>query len=245
MNLTGKHAVVTGGSRGIGRAIAAMLAGRGARVSVISRSAPGVTPSSSHVAQADVSSEEQVRRAFDECRGVNGPVDILINNAGIAESAPLARTALEMWNRTIGTNLTGTFLCTREGLRDMLAARWGRIVNVASTAGLNGAAYISAYCASKHGVVGLTRALAAELGDGEVTVNAICPGYVEGELLERTISNVTAKTGREPDDVRMTLAAMNPRGRMATVEEVATAVEALIASRKTGIALVVPGGDEV
>ncbi|MBV9264482.1 MAG: SDR family NAD(P)-dependent oxidoreductase, partial [Candidatus Eremiobacteraeota bacterium] len=231
MNFAGKHAIVTGGSRGIGRAIAAALAERGARISVISRSAPVVTPSvPGYVAQADVSIEEQVRRAFDECRRVNGPVDILVNNAGVAESSPLVRTTLETWNRTIGTNLTGTFLCTREALADMLAARWGRIVNVASTAGLSGAAYISAYCASKHGVVGLTRALAAELRAGEVTVNAICPGYVEGELFERTIANVTAKTGREPREVRAALSAMNPQGRVATVEEVAAAVEALIDS---------------
>ncbi|MBV9026994.1 MAG: SDR family NAD(P)-dependent oxidoreductase, partial [Candidatus Eremiobacteraeota bacterium] len=231
MNFAGKHAIVTGGSRGIGRAIAAALAERGARISVISRSAPVVTPRvPGYVAQADVSIEEQVRRAFDECRRVNGPVDILVNNAGVAESSPLVRTTLETWNRTIGTNLTGTFLCTREALADMLAARWGRIVNVASTAGLSGAAYISAYCASKHGVVGLTRALAAELRAGEVTVNAICPGYVEGELFERTIANVTAKTGREPREVRAALSAMNPQGRVATVEEVAAAVEALIDS---------------
>ncbi len=240
MNLAGKHAIVTGGGRGMGRAIVDILADGGARVSIVSRSIDGSQLAPFFAASADVSSEEQVRKAFDECRNANGPIEVLINNAGIAESAPLARTTLAMWNRILNTNLTGTFLCTREALQDMLAADWGRIVNVASTAGLSGAAYISAYCASKHGVVGLTRALAAELRDRRITVNAICPGYVEGEMLERTIADVVAKTGKKPDDTRAQLAAMNPHGRIATVREVVSGIEELIEGGHTGVAQIIP-----
>ncbi|MGA7202897.1 MAG: SDR family NAD(P)-dependent oxidoreductase [Candidatus Cybelea sp.] len=160
MSVAGKHAVVTGGTRGIGLAIAEHLAREGARVSIISRSAPLATASGFY-ARADVCNEDEVRRAFQECRDANGAVDILVNNAGIVESATLARTSSEMWDRIIATNLTGTFLCTREVFTEMTNAKWGRIVNVASTAGLAGAPYISAYCASKHGVVGFTRAVAA------------------------------------------------------------------------------------
>ena len=185
MSAAGKHALVTGGGRGIGLGIARLLAQEGARVSIVSRSPTSVTLSLSKGdighqffrAQADVSDETQVHRALAACRDANGPIEILVNNSGIAESAPLARTDLAMWNRIIATNLTGTFLCTREAVSDMIAAGWGRVVNIASTAGLGGAPYISAYCASKHGVVGFTRAIAAELASDGVTVNAICPGY--------------------------------------------------------------------
>src|SRR5215469_12847585 len=151
-DIAGKHAIVTGGGRGIGQAIAKALAERGARVSIVSRTVH------EHVGvSADVTSEDQVRRAFEACRKKNGPIEILVNNSGIAESAPLIRTGLGMWDRIMATNVTGTFLCTREAAEDMIVAKWGRIVNIASTAGLGGAPYISAYCASKHAVVGFTR----------------------------------------------------------------------------------------
>ena len=239
--LSGKHALVTGGARGIGAAIAKALAERGARVSVMSRSADGA---GYFAAQADVSDEDGVRRAFAACRKANGPVDVLVNNSGISDSAPLTRTSKELFERIISTNLTGTFLCSREAAQDMLIAKWGRILNVASIAGLYGAPYIAAYCASKHGVIGLTRAMAAEFATTGICVNAICPGYTETDMMKQAISKIVKFTGASEERAKDTLAGMNPEGRIASVEEVADASLALICSDKNGISLVVPGGME-
>jgi NAD(P)-dependent dehydrogenase (short-subunit alcohol dehydrogenase family) len=194
-----------------------------------------------YLARADVKNEEQIHRAFDACRKANGPIEILVNNAGIAESAPLKRTDPAMWERIVSTNLTGTFLCTREVVGEMVAAGWGRIVNVASTAGLGGAPYLAAYCASKHGVIGFTRAVAAELASAGVTVNAICPGYTETEMLQRAIENVVARTGRSEESAREVLASGNPEGRIVTLEEVAQTALDLINGSETGVAIVIPG----
>ena len=244
-DLTGKHAVVTGGARGIGQGIANMLADHGARVSIVSRSAREHSDERVHRAAADVTVEEQVVRAFNECREANGPIEILVNNSGIAESAPLMRTGLVMWERILATNLTGTFLCTREAAEDMVVAKWGRIVNIASVAGLGGAPYISAYCASKHGVVGFTRAIAAEYDGTGITSNAICPGYTETDMMRRAMDNITKFTGKTEDDARAHLAQSNPGGRIATIEEVAAAALDLITGTRTGVAVVIPGGISV
>ncbi|HEV7179634.1 MAG TPA: SDR family oxidoreductase [Candidatus Baltobacteraceae bacterium] len=237
-----KHAVVTGGSRGIGLAIARALASHGARVSIVSRR-PGELEGFT-TAQCDVGNETDVGNAFNACRKKNGPIAILVNNSGISDSAPVVRTTKEMWDKIIATNLTGTFLCTRTALPDMIAAKWGRVLNVASIAGLSGAPYISAYTASKHGMIGLTRAVAAEFQGKDITANALCPGYTETDMMQQAIRSIVKHTNGTEDAARQALAHMNPEGRIATAEEVAIAALDLICGGRTGISLVIPGGME-
>lgn len=243
--IAGKHAIVTGGARGIGLGIASLLAARGVRVSVVSRSPFVATENADRFFRvpADIAVESQVARAFAHCRKHHGPIAILVNNAGVAESAPLSRTSVAMWERMLAINLTGTFLCAREAVCEMLAAKWGRIVNVASVAGLGGAPYISAYCASKHGVVGFTRAIAAEFEGTGVTANAVCPGYTETDMMAMATANISKRTGIDEDAARAQLAQTNPLGRIATIEEVAEAVVDLLTGSRNGVAHVVPGGD--
>lgn len=233
MSLDGKHAVVTGGNRGIGLAIARELHANGVRVSIISRSPLPEGERFFH-ATADVREEEKISVAFAACRQENGPIAILINNSGVAESAPFKRTDRAMWERILGTNLTGTYLCTREVIDEMLAAKWGRIVNVASIAGLYGAPYISAYCASKHGVIGFTRALAAEMANSGVTVNAVCPGYTETDMMAAAVENIIKRTGLSAEEARQELAKTNTSGRIITAEEVARAAVQLCADDSNG-----------
>jgi len=249
--LDGRHAVVTGGGRGIGAAIAQALAADGARLTLMGRDEArlqemAATLPTARAVRCDVSDEAGVAAAFAEATRAFGPVALLINNAGAAESAPLVRTSLELFRRLLDVNLIGTFLCSRAALPDMLDAGFGRIVNVASIAGLKGAAYVSAYCAAKHGVVGFTRALAVETARRGITVNAVCPGYADTEMTQRTIANIVEKTGRSAAEAEAELVRHHPQGRLIRPEEVAASVLWLCAPGSeaiTGQAIAVAGGE--
>jgi 3-hydroxybutyrate dehydrogenase len=233
--LNGKSALITGGGRGIGRAIALEFARNGARVAVAARTAEQVEQVAAEIGGdavalvCDVSDPESVARMFSRMREDFGNPDILVNNAGIAESATLVNTTDELWHRHLSINLSGTFYCTRAALPAMLKRGWGRVINVASIAGKSGAPYIAAYSASKHGVLGLTRSAALELATTGVTVNAICPGYVDTDMVTRGVDQITAKTGRTPEEALDSLKKMSPQNRLVTPEEVA-AIALLLAS---------------
>jgi NAD(P)-dependent dehydrogenase (short-subunit alcohol dehydrogenase family) len=245
-DIAGKHAIVTGGAKGIGRAIADALAAKGALVSIVSRSALAAEGAGHYVrANADITDEAEIAAAFDACRAANGPIAILVNNSGIAESAPLSRTGRAMWDRILATNLTGPFLCSEAAIQDMVIAKWGRIINISSIAGLGGSPYLSAYCSSKHGVIGLTRALAEEFRDTGITVNAICPGYTETDMMRQAMANIVRHTGASEDQARAHLANSNPGGRIATVDEVAQAAVDLATGDATGGSVIIPGGEAV
>ncbi|HEY1397343.1 SDR family NAD(P)-dependent oxidoreductase [Roseateles sp.] len=254
--LEGLHAVVTGGGSGIGAAIAQALIADGARVTLVGRRLEKLKEQrdklnvdgglSVELQVCDVGDEASVRQAFAAAVAAAGPVDLLVNNAGQVETAPLAKTSLDTWQRLLNVNLTGSFLCSREVLPAMSERRFGRIVNVASTAALKGYAYVAAYCAAKHGVLGLTRALALETARKGVTVNAVCPGYTETDIVAGAIDTIVAKTGRTADEARAELASVNPQGRLVDPAEVAASV-AWLARRDsgsiTGQAIAVAGGE--
>lgn len=224
-----RHALVTGGSSGIGRATALALAGAGVEVTICGRRAaelqavaalhPLIQP-----VTADVADEASVAALYDSAEKERGPFEIVVANAGVASSAPAHRTTLEEWNRIIGINLTGAFLTVRPSLKGMAERGRGRLIFIASVAGLRGSAYVAPYVSSKHGVVGLTRALAAELLKTGVTVNAICPGFVETEMTEQSIARVMEKTGRSDEEARRAIAEVNPNHRLIKPEEIAAAV---------------------
>lgn len=254
--LAGKLALITGGGRGIGRAVAVAFAREGAAVALIARTASEVERAAAEIkdecgtetthAACDVSDAAAVARAFAVVSEKFGRgCDLLVNNAGIAESAPVVKTDDEMWHRHLAVNLSGTFYCTRAALPHMIARGWGRVINVASIAGKTGAPYIAAYAASKHGVLGLTRSVALEVAQKGVTINAICPGYVDTDMTTRALENIEAKTGRAAADSLEAIKQMSPQHRLVTAEEVA-ALALLLASEEgrgiNGQAINVDGG---
>lgn len=247
-----RHALVTGGGSGIGAAVAQALADRGLQVTVLGRRAGplqdfvDVAPRRRHAVVADIGDAAQVARAVADAQARFGPVGVLVNNAGQVETAPFLKSDAALWQRMLDVNLGGTVACSQAVLPGMLEARWGRIVNVASTAAQVGYAYVSAYCAAKHAVLGLTRALALELATKGVTVNAVCPGYTDTDIVRSGIAQVVAKTGRSADEARAAFVRSNPQGRLVQPAEVADAVTWLCgdaAGAVTGQAVTVAGGE--
>jgi NAD(P)-dependent dehydrogenase (short-subunit alcohol dehydrogenase family) len=229
MSISFPHALVTGGATGIGKATALALAEAGVEVTICGRRAEPLEAVAAmhpriHAMTADVTDEASVEALYRKAEAARGPIEIVVANAGIASSAPAHKTTLAEWNRIIDVNLTGAFLTVRPALAGMAERKRGRLIFIASVAGLRGSAYVAPYVASKHGVVGLMRALAAELLKTGVTVNAICPGYVETEMLEESIARVMEKTGRSEEQAREGFAAFNPNQRLIKPEEVAAAV---------------------
>ena len=249
-----RHALVTGAGTGIGRAIALALAGAGYAVTLAGRRAEPLEAVAGEidadrsliVAGFDVTDAASVEAGVARAVERFGDIAVLVNCAGEAPSAPFERTDRAMWDRALGVNLTGAFLTTQAALPSLRRAGQGRIINIASTAGLTGYGYVTAYCAAKHGLVGLTRALAIELAKTDVTVNAVCPGFTDTPLLEGAVETITAKTGRSAEEARAGLARTNPQGRLVTPEQVADTVVWLAgpgASAVTGQAIVVAGGE--
>ena len=251
MNLSDKHAVITGGGTGIGAAIAAALAADGARVTVMGRrlaplEATAATLKDARCVPCDVTDADQVRNAFQQALSESGPIEILINNAGAADAKPFHKMDIAHWRRMMAVNLDGVFNCTLSVYAEMRTQGWGRIVNVASTAAVKGYAYVSAYCAAKHGVLGLTRALALEAAKSGITVNAVCPGYTNTDIVRDAIKNIAKKTGRSEDEALAELTSDNPQGRLIQPAEVAETVVWLCRPESasiTGQAIVVAGGE--
>jgi len=254
--LRGKHAVVTGASRGIGATIASTLARHGADLTLMSRNesrlreqAAALTKNFNGKAQAiamDVAQPEQVTAAFAQAAERFGPPQILINNAGAAMAAPIGKTDLAKWQEMLEVNLTGAFLCIRAVVQQMAKGDYDRIVNVASTAGLTGYAYVTAYCTAKHGLIGLTRALVRELAKSSVTVNAVCPVYTDTDIVAEAVGNIAAKTGRTREQALRELTVHNPQGRLVRPDEVAETVGWLClpsSASITGQSIVVAGGE--
>jgi NAD(P)-dependent dehydrogenase (short-subunit alcohol dehydrogenase family) len=249
--LSGRHALVTGGGTGIGAAIATTLAQAGAAVTICGRrleplQAIAASASNIRAVAADVTDEASLVKIHERAQDAGKPFDIVVANAGMAESAPAHKASLELWNRTLDVNLTGAFLTVKPALAAMRERGWGRIVFIASTAGLKGYAYVAPYVAAKHGVIGLMRALALETAPAGITVNAICPGFTETAMLSDSIARIADATGRNGADVRAMLTANNPQERFIQPQEVADAVLWLCGAASaaiTGQAISVSGGE--
>ena len=259
--LQNRHIVITGAARGIGAAIAHTLANAGAKLTLLGRHADTLQTlaqqlgTETHIEAVDISVEAQVQQAVANAVKHSGPVHVLVNNAGQASSQPIEKTDLALWQHMLNVNLTGTYHCIQAVLPGMLEAASaegggtpGRIVNIASTAGLKGYAYVSAYVAAKHGVVGLTKALALELARKGVTVNAICPGYTETEIVREAVHNIMQKTGKTEAEALKALAASNPQQRLVQPHEVAQSVLWLCADGSAAVngqAIAIDGGELV
>lgn len=255
--LPSRHAVVTGGGTGIGAAIAEALLAQGHHVTLLGRRLLPLhqvldrwqgRPERERLSaiQADVTKADEIEKAFALASTRFGPITILVNNAGQAVSASASHTSAALWQQMLDVNLTGTWVCTQAAFAEMRRVGWGRIVNIASTAGLKGYAYVSAYCAAKHGVVGLTRALALEWANLGITVNAVCPGYTDTELVQDSLERIVQRTGRSTETALAEMLKGNPQGRLVQPQEVAQAVCYLCtpaANAVTGIALPVAGGE--
>ena len=246
-SLEGRHALVTGGATGIGLAITKSLRSAGARVTIASRNIERVNAVASELdgvtgVQLDVTDAADISAVFEQA----GPVDILVNNAGIALAAPFEKTSLEQWSNIMAVNLTGVFLCTQAVLASMRERNEGRIINIASTAGLKGAPYISAYAASKHGLIGMTQSLALEIATTGITANCVCPGFTDTQMVDDAVTNITSKTGRSGDEALAKLVQYNPQKRLITPEEVADTVLWLcqdLSRSITGQSIVIGGGE--
>ena len=249
--LSGKHALVTGGGSGVGAAIALALAENGAAVTITGRRLEPLEALAGRserisAARCDVTDPHSVEALFDRLKADHGGADIVVANAGAATSTPFTRTTLDDWNAMIGVNLTGVFLTMRAAVTGMAGKEWGRVISIASSAGLKGYAYVAPYCAAKHGVVGLTRAVAQETARKGITVNAVCPGYTQTPMLDRTIDNIMEKTGGSREDAEQALLQHNPTGRFVEPEEIAQAVLWLCGPHSasvTGQALSLTGGE--
>ncbi|HYM48975.1 MAG TPA: SDR family NAD(P)-dependent oxidoreductase [Candidatus Limnocylindrales bacterium] len=253
-DLHGRIALVTGGGRGIGRAVAVALAGAGADVAVSARTQSHVDEVAAAVRglgrralaiTCDVSRSAEVDAMLDQVRSELGDPLILVNNAGIAKSAKVTEITDELWAETLGINVTGAFYCTRAVLPAMLRAGWGRLINMASIASRVGAPYIAAYAASKHALLGLTRAVAAEVVSKGVTVNAICPGYVDTDMTAENVARIKERTGRPADEVRGYMERTSPQGRLMSVDEIAAMALFLCSEDARGITgqgIVIDGG---
>jgi NAD(P)-dependent dehydrogenase (short-subunit alcohol dehydrogenase family) len=247
--LQGRHALITGGGTGIGAAAAKALAGEGAKLSLLGRRTGPIETTAIGTGgtafQCDVTDPQAIANAFDQARAANGPIELLVVNAGIAESAPFHKMSRESWDRVVGTNLTAAFECARAAIGDLLKSENGRLVFIASVASIRGVPYAAHYAASKHGLLGLTRSLAAEYAKTNLTVNAVCPGYVDTPMTDQSVARVSEITGRSEEDSRGAITNMNASGRLVDPEAIANIILMLclpLSRDINGAAITIDGG---